>query len=72
MELSPNNLQITAAYEPDPSIIVSCNAHQWKRLVIDADGDVVFDPNAFDVEQIVGARGPTGARKYLMKWGRLP
>lgn len=43
-EVLPNGLWIMAAYEPDPSITVSRNAHQWKRLIVGAKGDVVFDP----------------------------
>ena len=71
-ELSPNALRITGAYEPDPSIVVSRNANQWKRVTVDDDGEVLFDANAFDVEEILSARGPIEDRQYLVKWAGYP
>jgi hypothetical protein len=71
-ELSPNSLRITGAYEPDPSIVVSRNANQWKRVTVDEDGEVLFDASAFDVEEILSARGPIEDRQYLVKWAGYP
>ncbi len=71
-ELSPNSLRITGAYKPDPSIVISRNANQWKRVTVDEDGEVLFKANAFDVEEILSARGPIEDRRYQVKWAGYP
>jgi hypothetical protein len=73
-ELSPNRLRITAAYGPDPSIIVVRHAHEWRRFFRDADDtdDALLEQSTYEVEEIIEARGPREQREYLARWRWFP
>jgi hypothetical protein len=73
-ELSPNRLRITAEYVPDPAIVVVRHAQEWRRFIRDEDDtdDVLLTSNKYEVEEIIGARGPREDREYLARWRWFP
>ena len=73
-ELSPNKLRITAEYVPDTAIVVVRHAQEWRRFLRDEDDtdDVLLTNNKYEVEDIIGARGPREDREYLARWRWFP
>ncbi len=41
-------------------------------MTVDEDGEVLFKANAFNVEEILSARGPIEDRQYQVKWAGYP
>ncbi len=50
------------------------HAQEWWRFIRDEDDtdDVLLTNNKYEVEDIIGARGPREDRKYLARWRWFP